>query len=71
MRMRRKRNLEPRLEACSDILAARGVPMKDLKPAAEEYRALFDYEELFGNRNPVRLEIGCGNGGFVSEAARR
>ena len=71
MRMRRKRNLEPRLEACSDILAARGVPMKDLKKAAEEYRALFDYEELFGNQNPVRLEIGCGNGGFVSEAARR
>ena len=71
MRMRRKRNLEPRLEACSDILAARGVPMKDLKKAAEEYRALFDYEELFGNRNPVKLEIGCGNGGFVSEAARR
>ena len=60
MRMRRKRNLETRLEACSDILAARGVPMKDLKKAAEEYRALFDYQTLFGNANPVRLEIGCG-----------
>ena len=71
MRMRRKRNLEPRLEACSDILAARGVPMKDLKKAAEEYRALFDYQTLFGNANPVRLEIGCGNGGFVAEAAKR
>ena len=71
MRMRRKRNLEPRLEACSDILAARGVPMKDLKQAAAEYRALFDLEALFGNKNPVELEIGCGNGGFVAEAAMR
>ena len=71
MRMGRKRNLERRLEACSDIVAARGVPMKDLKKAAEEYRALFDYNALFGNQNPVKLEIGCGNGGFISEAARR
>ena len=71
MRMRRKRNLEPRLEACSDILAARGVPMKDLKQAAAEYRALFDLEALFGNKDPVELEIGCGNGGFIAEAAMR
>ena len=55
MRMRRKRNLEPRLEACSDILEARGVPMKDLKKAAEEYRALFAYQTLFGTAHTVRL----------------
>ena len=30
-----------------------------------------DLAALFGNDNPVHLEIGCGKGGFVTEAARR
>ena len=71
MRMRRKRNLEPRLEACADILVVKKSPMLNLKEAAEHYRALFDYEAMFGNRNPVRLEVGCGNGGFIIELAKR
>lgn len=71
MRMHRKRNLEPRLAACSDVLLARGRPYLNLKRAAEEYRALFDYREIFGNENPVRLEIGCGYGGFLAEIAKR
>lgn len=71
MRMRRKRNLEPRLAACADVLAVRGSPMPNLKEAAENFRALFDYQKLFGNDNPVELEIGCGNGGFVIEKAGR
>lgn len=71
MRMHRKRNLEPRLAACSDVLIARGRPYPNLKRAAEEYRALFDYKELFCNDNPVHLEIGCGYGGFLAELAKR
>lgn len=71
MRMRRKRNLEPRMEACADILLARGKPCKNLKEAAETFRALLDYAEIFGNGNPVELEIGCGNGGFLLEKAKR
>jgi len=71
MRMRRKRNLEPRLAACGALLLARGKPLLNLKEAAEHYRALIDYEAVFGNCNPVRLEIGCGNGRFIREAARR
>ncbi len=71
MRMRRKRNLEPRMEACSDLLLARGKPCKNLKEAAEGYRALLGYEKVFGNGNPVELEIGCGNGGFIIEKAKR
>ncbi len=71
MRMRKKRNLEPRLNACADLLLARGKPCKNLKEAAERFRALVDYEKEFGNRNPVRLEIGCGNGGFIAKAAER
>lgn len=71
MRMRRKRHLEPRLEACGDLIVARGRPMLNLKEAAENFRALLDFEELFGNSGPVRLEIGCGNGGFIAELATR
>ncbi len=71
MRMRRKRHLEPRMERCKDLLAARGRPCLNLKEAAENFRALLDYSALFGNDAPVELEIGCGNGGFISELARR
>ncbi len=71
MRMRKKRNLEARLDACSDVLIARGSPCRNLKEAAENYRNLIDYRAAFGNGNPVSLEIGCGNGGFVAETARR
>lgn len=71
MRMRRKRNLEPRLQACEDILIAQGRPMLNLKTAAESYRAVVNYEELFGNTNPVSMEVGCGNGGFIIDLAKR
>ncbi len=71
MRMRRKRNLGPRLEACGDLLVAQGRPMLNLKEAAASYRDLLGYRELFGNDHPVQLEIGCGNGGFILELAKR
>lgn len=59
MRMRKKKNLVPRLERCAPVLAA--------DPAAHrgEWRA------LFGNENPLHLEIGCGKGRFALEMARR
>ncbi len=71
MRMRKKRHLEPRMERCAAILLARGKPCKNLKEAAENYRFLLNYAEIFGNSNPVELEIGCGNGGFLLEKAKR
>lgn len=71
MRMRRKRNLEPRLEACGDVLLVRGAPCLNLKEAEESFRALLNYREVFGNDNPVDLEVGCGNGGFIRELALR
>ena len=71
MRMRRKRNLEPRLQACGDLIPVRGVPCLNLKEAEENFRALLDYKAVFGNGNPVELEVGCGNGGFIRELASR
>ena len=71
MRMRRKRNLEPRMEACGQVLLARGKPCRNLKEAAQSYRALLDYGAVFGNGHAVELEVGCGNGGFIAALARR
>ena len=59
------------MEACAPILLARGKPCKNLKEAAESYRALLDFSAVFGNDNPVELEVGCGNGGFILEKAKR
>ena len=70
MRMRKKRNFEARMEACGDLLLARGANgILNMKEAAEHFRALIDFEKAFGNQNPVALEIGCGKGGFISRLA--
>ncbi len=71
MRMRRKRNFDARMEACGDLLLAKGANgILNMKEAAENFRALVDYKTVFGNENPVMLEIGCGKGGFVCELAK-
>ncbi len=59
------------MEACADLLLARGRPCLNLKEAAEHFRAPVDFLKTFGNDFPVELEIGCGNGGFVAEKAKR
>lgn len=70
MRMRKKRNFEARMEARSDLLLARGTSgILNMKEAAENFRALVDFQAAFGNDKPVALEIGCGKGGFVCELA--
>ncbi len=59
------------MEACGDLLLARGRPCKNLKEAAENFRFPLDYGAIFGNAGPVEMEIGCGNGGFICELAKR
>ena len=72
MRMRRKRNFDERMTACNDLLLARGANgILNMKEAAENYRAIVDFEKSFGNNNPVALEIGCGKGGFVIALAKQ
>lgn len=72
MRMRKKRNFEARIEACGDLLLAKGAGgILNMKEAAERYRALVDFKRVFQNDNPVELEIGCGKGGFVIELAKQ
>ena len=75
MRMRKKRNFDARMEACAHLLLAKGTSgILNMKEAAENYRALIDYEAVFGAERaklPVALEIGCGKGGFVIALAER
>lgn len=59
MRMRKKKNLDTRLENCSAVIVG--------EPEAQRGR----WRELFGNDHPLFLEIGCGKGRFILESARR
>ena len=56
MRMRKKKNLEPRLDKCKDI-------------TVEYNEEKIDFQKVFGNSNPIHLEIGCGKGAFTAAIA--
>lgn len=70
MRMRRKKNLETRLGDCAEILI--DCENEDLNfENAAPADSVLNLKELFGNGNPLVLEIGCGKGGFACEFAKR
>ncbi len=68
MRMRKKSNLEPRLENCKGVIAVCKSTSIYRKPENERYE-IVDLQNLFENNNPVYLEIGCGKGRFIIENA--
>lgn len=63
MRMRHKKNLDTRLEAVADYLITLRNESLNFNDAQNENHQL-DLVELFGNDNPVYLEVGCGKGQF-------
>lgn len=69
MRMHKKGHLEERLAACGDILTLSSLSEKNMKIAAGQ-KEILPLAEIFGNANPVHLEIGCGKGRFVVEMAK-
>ena len=69
MRMRKKKHLEERLAQCENLLLMQ-TEERDIR-AANSHKEYIDFPALFGNRNPVFLEIGCGKGRFAAEFARR
>ncbi len=69
MRMRRKKNLDARLAVCKNLIYMQ-TEVRDVRLAIQQ-KEYIDTYSLFGNRNPLHIEIGCGKGGFVCEAARR
>lgn len=66
--MHRKSHLDERVAACSEILTVADLTDKNMARAAEVKQYL-DFEKIFGNDNPVHLEIGCGKGKFCCELA--
>ncbi len=68
MRIRRKKHLEERLEQLSDIIIVPDRDIVNVKEAVKDKR-YFDFVSLFGNNNPVEMEIGCGKGGFITQKA--
>ncbi len=70
MRMRKKRNLESRVEACKEVnLGWLQDYASELK--GENIPEKITAEKVFGNSNPIHLEIGCGKGQFAEEIAKR
>lgn len=70
MRMRRKNNLDKRLEGFGPLLTEADLSEKDMRVAVG-VKDYVDYKTLFCNDNPVCLEIGCGKGGFICDMAAR
>ena len=64
MRIRRKKHLEERLSLVNNyvLVADRDIPNVNEAIKDKKY---FDFVSLFGNENPVEIEIGCGKGGFI------
>ena len=58
MRMRKKKNCAARMERCSEIWVRE----------PEKFRGRWN--EVFGNDNPIHIEIGCGKGAFVTGMAK-
>lgn len=59
MRMRKKKNRDARFQACSHLHIA--------QPELNKGK----WNEVFGNENKIRLEIGCGKGDFITALAQR
>lgn len=58
MRMRKKKNLDVRFAACAPVMAHEPESLRG------------KWRELFGNDNPLHVEIGCGKGRFVRGMAK-
>lgn len=70
MRMRKKRHLEDRLAACGEVM----IYMQNQNEHADDPlkdELFFDSMRVFGNENPLHLEIGCGKGQFILELAAK
>lgn len=70
MRMRKKKNLEPRLEAVQSLMLPATTEDLDFSKTDTE-TSYWNLPEVFGNQNPVYLEVGCGKGQFIAELAAR
>lgn len=69
MRMRKKKNLEARLQSVSDILFISDIEDRNFNTAKNE-KDYIDFDSWFETKQPLFLEIGCGKGKFALEFAK-
>ena len=68
MRMRKKKNLEEKLNSVQANLTALHSDDPNYSTAVLKKEYL-DFGQIFGNDNPLYLEVGCGKGQFICEMA--
>lgn len=68
MRMRKKKNLNERLERVSDILFTSDIEDRNFN-TAKDIKEYIDFNAWFDREAPLYLEIGCGKGKFACEFA--
>lgn len=59
MRMRKKKHGDERISSLSELFIK------------EENLATIDYKDLYSKASDMRLEIGCGKGGFIRQVSRK
>ena len=69
MRMRKKKHLNERWEQCGNVFLGWLPDYISDRRNQEELAEKFYCQRVFGNTNPVCLEIGCGKGKFVQQLA--
>ncbi len=67
--MRYKKHLEERMEKVKDVLLHREIE-QFYKLSEEEKNFIINPIEVFGNFNPIYLELGCGKGSFAIKSAK-
>ncbi len=70
MRIRRKKNFNDRFNLVKDYVIVAERDILNQKDAIKD-KKYFDFKALFGNDNPVCLEIGCGKGAFIIDVAKK
>ena len=70
MRMRKKSNLESRIENSNDYLLRYEGEFTNAIEFIKE-KDYVDYKEVFGNDNKVCLDVGCGLGGFAIQISKK
>lgn len=71
MRMRLKKHLDERIEACKQYLLAREGDGFFRLTEEEKYRNVIDLAQIFGKQTEITLELGCGKGAWALQSAAR
>ncbi len=70
MRIRRKKNLDIRLAALTDYIIPIDDTVKDARLVTRQ-KDYINFCDVFIKEQPLRIEVGCGKGGFITEPATR